>query len=216
MEYIYRMINSIEPFVHIEEKKLEEAFRKERVGTKRFQGNQVVYLQGEECTTMDMVLKGAVDIHTIDQEGNIITLARFKKGDIVGVNLLFSSDSTYPFSVTAVEDTEILQLSKRILLDLSKDNPRFTEALLQTVSDKALSLANWITQISMKPLREKLLDYIHLEIKRQGKGRIILTTSKKDLAERLGVQRTSLSRELQKMKKDGLLDYDRTSITLLK
>ena len=216
MEYIYRMMNSIEPFVHVEEEKLKEAFQRDNLKIRRFHENQVIYLQGESCSSMDVVLKGAVDIHSIDQEGNIITLARFRKDEIVGVNLLFSTDSTYPFSVTAVEETEILQLSRDILLELSRDNPRFTEALLQIVSDKALSLANWITQISMKPLREKILDFIHLEMKRQGNDRIILPTSKKDLAERLGVQRTSLSRELQKMKKDGILHYDRSSITLIK
>ncbi|WP_409226797.1 Crp/Fnr family transcriptional regulator [Gudongella sp. SC589] len=215
MEYIGRMINSIEPFVNIEPHRLEEAIRKDNVKTKRFQGNQLVYLQGEVCTTMDIVLKGTVDIHSIDQEGNVITLARFKKGDIVGVNLLFSTDSAYPFSVTAVEDTEILQLSKGLLLELSRDNPRFTESLLQIVSDKAISLANWITEISMKPLREKIMDFVQMERKRQGGERIILPTSKKELAERLGVQRTSLSRELQKMKREGILDYDRASITLL-
>lgn len=216
MEYIYRMMNSIEPFVHVEEEKLQEAFQRDSLKIRRFNENQVIYLQGEACSSMDVVLKGAVDIHTIDQEGNITTLARFRKDEIVGVNLLFSTDSTYPFSVTAGEDTELLQLSRDILLDLSRDNPSFTEALLQIVSDKALSLANWITQISMKPLREKILDFIHLEMKRQDEDRIILPTSKKDLAERLGVQRTSLSRELQKMKKDGILEYDRTSITLIK
>ena len=43
-----------------------------------------------------------------------------------------------------------------------------------------------------------------------------LNTTKKALAEKFGVQRTSLSRELAKMKKDGLIDYDVKTITLLK
>ena len=38
--------------------------------------------------------------------------------------------------------------------------------------------------------------------------------TKKELAERLGIQRTSLSRELNKMKKDGLVDYNTHSITI--
>ncbi|WHH61644.1 helix-turn-helix domain-containing protein [Petroclostridium sp. X23] len=39
-------------------------------------------------------------------------------------------------------------------------------------------------------------------------------TPKKGLAERLGIQRTSLSRELNKMKKDDLVDYDSHSIAI--
>lgn len=44
---------------------------------------------------------------------------------------------------------------------------------------------------------------------------IKLNISKKDLAERFGVQRTSLSRELNKMRKDGILDFDAKSISIL-
>jgi Mn-dependent DtxR family transcriptional regulator len=43
---------------------------------------------------------------------------------------------------------------------------------------------------------------------------IKLDITKKELAERLGIQRTSLSHELSKMKKDGLVDYDAHSITI--
>lgn len=43
---------------------------------------------------------------------------------------------------------------------------------------------------------------------------IKLNYSKKDLAERLGIQRSSLSRELNKMRRDGLLEYDAKTITL--
>jgi DNA-binding transcriptional regulator LsrR (DeoR family) len=58
-----------------------------------------------------------------------------------------------------------------------------------------------------------LLEY---ESKRQNTNYIKLNMTKKALAEKIGVQRTSLSRELAKMRKDGLIVFDRTSITLLK
>ena len=44
----------------------------------------------------------------------------------------------------------------------------------------------------------------------------MLTVSKKSLAEIIGVQRTSLSRKLQKMKRDGLIEYDTKSISINK
>ncbi len=42
-----------------------------------------------------------------------------------------------------------------------------------------------------------------------------LRLTKKSLAEKFGVQRTSLSRELNKMREDGLIDYDAYSITII-
>jgi len=44
---------------------------------------------------------------------------------------------------------------------------------------------------------------------------IKLEVTKKDLAEKFGVQRSSLSRELNKMRKDGLIEYDAYSITIV-
>ncbi len=40
--------------------------------------------------------------------------------------------------------------------------------------------------------------------------------TKEELANQLFVQRPSLSRELAKMKKDGIIDYDRYTITIKK
>ncbi|MEA4939555.1 MAG: helix-turn-helix domain-containing protein, partial [Christensenella sp.] len=44
---------------------------------------------------------------------------------------------------------------------------------------------------------------------------IKLEITKKALAERIGVQRTSLSRELTKMRDEGLIDFDSESIKVL-
>ena len=40
--------------------------------------------------------------------------------------------------------------------------------------------------------------------------------TKEELANQLFIQRPSLSRELGKMKKEGLIDYDRYTVTILK
>ena len=43
---------------------------------------------------------------------------------------------------------------------------------------------------------------------------IELPITKKELAEQMGVSRTSLSREMQKMKNEGIIDYQGKHITL--
>ena len=178
----------------------------------KFDKDQIIYLQGEQCDSMDIILKGSIEINNIGQEGNMRILSRLSEKEIIAANLLFSTNSRYPFSIKAVKDTEILKVSKDFLLELAINNSHFTESLLQIVSDKALTLANWITQISMKPLREKIIDYIEFEMRKQKSEMIILPETKKEIAEKLGGQRTSLSRELYKMKQDGILTYDRISI----
>ena len=76
-------------------------------------------------------------------------------------------------------------------------------------------LGNRIKFYSKKTIRESLLNYLETERRRQKSNKILLNITKKELAEKLGFQRTSLSRELAKMKKDGIIEFDKNSISLL-
>jgi CRP-like cAMP-binding protein len=42
-----------------------------------------------------------------------------------------------------------------------------------------------------------------------------MSVSRREMAEQFGIPRPSLSRELVSMKKDGLIDFDRQTITIL-
>lgn len=85
---------------------------------------------------------------------------------------------------------------------------------LQSISDKTLILTDKIKSISMKTIRQCIIDFLTYEYYIQKNQRIVLGISKKELAERIGVQRPSLLRELSKMRTDGLIEYDARSITI--
>ena len=57
--------------------------------------------------------------------------------------------------------------------------------------------------------------YLDYERKKQNSNIIKLGITKKALAEKIGVQRTSLSRELAKMRNEGLIKFDAVSIKIL-
>lgn len=177
--------------------------------------NRIIYLQGESCSHLDLVLSGKVSVQRIDEEDRVLRIEDFRPGDLLGANLLFSTLKAYPMTVVAEEDTVLLSLGEAEVLALCVRDSHFLREFLQAISDKTLLLTNTISVISPKSLRQKILDYLRDEIRLQGKNPIQLEGSKTELAQRLGVQRTSLSRELQKMKKEGLLTYDRLTLTLL-
>jgi CRP-like cAMP-binding protein len=78
-----------------------------------------------------------------------------------------------------------------------------------------MALSSKLKQVSMKSLRQMICNYILSLYKKDKSLEINLNMSKKDWADKLGVQRPSLSRELINMKKDGLIDYDRSKIIIL-
>ena len=144
-----------------------------------------------------------------------MTIAEFYSGDVLGGNLMFSKSPFYPMTVTTKEATSILAINKDRLFGLFSDNHEFLKSYLEYVSDHTVILGDRIKHYMNRTIRESVFAYLNYECKKHNSNRIKLSMTKKALAERIGVQRTSLSRELSKMRKDGLIKYDSESIELI-
>ena len=116
----------------------------------------------------------------------------------------------------ASEDTTVFRLNKDVVSKLIDDNEKFRWAFINLLSDNSKKLGLLMKEGFRVSLRQKIIQYINHQSKIQAKKRINIHTTKTNLARMFGVERTSLSRELQKMKKDKIIDYDRYSIELIK
>ena len=165
--------------------------------------NNIVHFVGEVCSKLEIILSGKVVIERIDESGNLMTIAEFFNGDVLGGNLMFSKNPYYPMTVTAKEATLILEINKDRLFSLFSDNHEFLKSYLEYVSDHTVILGDRIKHYVNRTIRESIISYLDYECKKQNSNIIKLSMTKKALAERIGVQRTSLSRELAKMREDG-------------
>lgn len=194
---------------------IESLLSKDSYYIKNYKKNSVIYLQNEKCTTFDIVIKGIVSIQGIDDKGNYLSISDFNIGNVLGGNLLFSHKNFYPMMVLSKTEVTILHLKKDLILQLCQSNTIFLTNFLESLSDKTLILTDKIKTLSFKSIRQCIIDFLVYESYVQKSNTIKLELTKKELAEKFGVQRPSLSRELNKMKKDGLIDYDAYSITIL-
>jgi len=176
--------------------------------------NNIVHFVGEVCSNLEIILSGKVVIERIDESGNLMTIAEFFSGDVLGGNLMFSKNPYYPMTVTAKEATLILEINKDCLFNLFSDNHEFLRSYLEYVSDHTVILGDRIKHYVSRTIRESIVSYLDYECKKQNSNIIKLSMTKKALAERIGVQRTSLSRELAKMREDGLIEFTPVSIIL--
>ena len=177
--------------------------------------NNIVHFVGEVCSKLEIIFSGKVVIERIDESGNLMTIAEFFNGDVLGGNLMFSKNPYYPMTVTSKDATLILEINKNRLFSLFSDNHEFLKSYLEYVSDHTVILGDRIKHYVNRTIRESILSYLDYECKKQNSNIIKLNLTKKALAERIGVQRTSLSRELAKMREDGLIEFTPVSISLL-
>lgn len=208
-------IKSIKLFEGLSDEQFTEMLESAGCNIKEYSKGQIIHLEGESCQTIDLILEGQISVQKIDENGNIMIISSFSTGDAVGVNLVFSKRNFYPFHVIAAFQTTILHLNQSVILELCRTNQTFMIHLLESISDRSLTLTDKINTIALKTLRQKILEFLELERLRQNSHTIRLSMTKKELAESLGVQRTSLSRELNKMRKERLIDFHSKEIMIL-
>lgn len=199
----------------IEKEQIALYFEKQQFKFITYMKGTVVHLENDSCKNLEIILFGKVVVERLDESGGILTVAEFNENDILGGNLLFSNKPYYPMTITTKQETIILEIAKDVVFDLCGNNIAFLKTFLEYISDHTTMLSFKIKQHINKTIRESLLIFLEHEVKKQSTNRIRLNMTKKELADKIGVQRTSLSRELSKMKKDGLIDFDIETITIL-
>ncbi len=171
---------------------------------------------GEPIRRFGIVLSGAVQVCVDDIEGNRMIMAEVAPGTSFGESLCFLRTKESPVYIFASEDSELLWLSTEDLFDGSdafyrEIQHRFTA----TLAGKALTMNNRIQVLSRLSLRGKLTAYFTELAAAQGSDVIRLPMNREDTAAYIGANRSALSRELAKMKEDGLIDYRKNEITIL-
>ena len=177
--------------------------------------NNIIHFSGEACLKLEIILLGHVSVERIDEAGNLMTIAEFYGDEILGGNLLFSKSPYYPLTITAKQPAVILEIDKERLLTLFSSKPVFLRSYLEFVADHTTILGDRIKHYVNKTIRECAIAYLEHERQKQNSSIIRLPITKKAWAERIGVSRTSLSRELAKMQNDGQIRYDSKFIELL-
>lgn len=184
--------------------------------TAAYRKNNIVHFDGEICFKLEIILKGKVIVERIDESGSLMTIAEFVNDDILGGNLLFSKNPHYPMTITAKQPTTILEIRKDRLFKLFSDNHDFLRSFLEFISDHATILGDRIKHYVNRTIRDSIISFLEYERRQQNSNKIRLNVSKKALAEKIGVQRTSLSRELAKMRAEGIISFDSEYIELIK
>lgn len=181
----------------------------------RFTKDALIHQEEDPCTKLEVLLAGETGLCRIDEDGRIYTVNTFLPGDVLGGHVLFSRHPNYPLSVMALKDTTILEVKAQLIMDLCQQSPAFLLAFLQLLSDNALVLGTAVKSSRPRSIEEGLKIYLKRLLHQQQSERIRLPMSKKELAERLGVNRSSLSKVFQRLKRQGVLDWQGRTIQLL-
>jgi CRP-like cAMP-binding protein len=173
--------------------------------------------EGDISSNLGIVLEGKVHIKAYSLGGKNFTLNTLEPGHIFGDVMLYGQKTnTYPGMLVTQGKTRVAFISNTKFKTMLKSCPILLENFLKSLSDKAFEMNIKSKLLSQDSIRDKILFWVQQEKRIQGTNIVQLHMTKEELANHLFIQRPSLSRELIKMKNEGIIDYDRYTITIKK
>lgn len=180
---------------------------------------EIIAFEEETINHVGVVMDGAVDMVKEDVWGNRTMLLRSYREDIFGETFACGEDSLSVVTFVAAQDCKVLFLSFCRVMHTCTHACIFHQTLIENmvriIARKNRELMRKIEVVSKRSLREKILAYLSIQSQSQGKKQFEIPLGRVEWAEYLCADRSALTRELAKMKEEGLIDYHRNQFEIL-
>ncbi|MCF0246574.1 MAG: Crp/Fnr family transcriptional regulator [Ileibacterium sp.] len=185
---------------------------------KTFSKGDIIHLEKDKTQYAGIVISGQVQMVKTDIWGDESLMAYMEPGELILESFAVRKDSTSFVSFIASKKSRILFLSLDHIIHRCPHQCDFhnqlVENLFELIAEKNLHLMEKIDVTSRPTLREKILAYLSLEAQKQKSRYIEIPLNRQDMAQYLCANRSAMTRELSKMKEEGIIDYDGNTFVL--
>ena len=214
----YQFLSRTALFQGSEPDKVKEMMKCFYAREKHYRKGEIVLYMGDLVKDLGLVLSGSVTIERDDLLGNRSIFGHAGPGQIFAETYACVPGEPLMVNVVADEDTSILFLDIGRVLTTCRPTCTHHSMLIQNLllasARKNLGLSERIMHTSPKSIRGRLLSYFSAQAARQGSVNFSIPFNRQQLADYLEVDRSALSAELGKMKKEGLLDFWKNQFVL--
>ncbi|RZV61732.1 MAG: response regulator [Flavobacteriaceae bacterium] len=180
-----------------------------------FKKDEIIYTEGHNSNFVYLITEGVVKCHKFDEQGKELTTALYKEDDLFGYSS-FTNNTPYQETATAMQDVEVVAISKYKLRDILAENHKATMAMIQLLTEDLSGAKDQLLQMAYSSVNKKTADTI---IKFTEKLNVDpdepIRISRNDLASVAGIATETLIRTMSNFKKQGLIEIEGRNIRIL-
>jgi CRP-like cAMP-binding protein len=184
-----------------------------------YQKNELISVCGDKIESLGFILSGSVQVLKDDAAGRQTILSVFRQGETFAETLVCAGIQKSNVDVLAATEADVLFLNYSQVVHTCTNACAFHSQLIQNMlkilAQKNLVMNNKISYLAIKGMRQKLATYIWEQYTSMGKPEIEIPLTRNGLADFLNVDRSAMSRELCRMKDDGLIAFQKNRFRLL-
>lgn len=190
---------------------------------REYSNGECICHKNGEAMDMGVVLDGTLLVCDESEDGTRTVLANIKKNELFGEIAIFSSAKENEYKIIAKGGTKVIFLSGDFFLKACNENCKIkdihneiTKNMLRLLSDKTRMLNKKVTYLSAPSLKTKIAMYLYELYEANCDTQFVMPLNRDQLADFFSVARPSLSRELINLKDQGIIDFSRSKIKILK
>ena len=184
-----------------------------------YKKGDIVAFEAENIRHIGIVLSGSVDMVKEDLWGNKTMLLRTWKDEMFGETFACGEDNLSIVTFLVSEDAKILFIPfDRVMHSCTMAcafHHQLIENMVHIIANKNRDLMRKVEVVSKRTIREKILAYLSIQAQVRESRYFEIPLGRVELAEYLCVDRSALTRELVKMKNEGLIDYHKNCFRML-
>lgn len=168
---------------------------------------RTLFLRGDTASAFYLLAEGRVKVFKLLQDGRSATIRHVSPHQTFAEAALFQD--TYLSGAETMTAARLYRFETRAFLDLLLAEPRLSVNLLGAMAE-LLALLNRRVEELLLPVPARLARYLLVLADQQPETAplVTLSTSKRELAARLGTVPETLSRTFDRMKRGGILRMD--------
>ena len=184
-----------------------------------FDKKYTIFSEGTPARYLGIVLTGSVQVVRIDYYGNRSILTELGSGQVFSEEFSCAGLPTIPVSVIADDPCDVMLIDCSHILHTCSNNCAFHQQLIfnlmKNLAEKAILFHQKVEIAAKRTTREKLMTYLMFQAKKAGSNRFRIPFDRQELADYLEVDRSGLSAEISKLRKEGVLESDKNTFVLL-
>lgn len=186
---------------------------------KHYNEEEYLFFAGDRLDHIGIVLSGRLEILKESLAGNKHIIAILDPSHMFAEGIVCTATRLSPVTVQAMEPVKILLIPYERIIKSCGQSCSFHIGLIQNMmvilGEKNVILNYKLELLTLKGMREKLASYLLKASLENGSNTFQIPLNRTELADFLNVSRTSMCRELTRMKNDGLIDLYGRSFKIL-
>jgi CRP-like cAMP-binding protein len=213
MQYLESVINS-GLFKELKKTDYMDAFEQLKISGRSYKSGETIFFEGDIIDKFCIVNKGSARSEKTYLNGEVHIVDIFEEGAVFGLAVAASRSRITAVDFISNEETTVVFVSMHSI-QKNKYANELSKVLTYMLADSNIKMSNKIEILAERGLRDRIMVYLHVLQAKSGTDTVMIKMSREQLAQFLCVNRSALSNELSKMKKEGLIDFKGPRFTIL-